>query len=368
MTLACGGRTARAPAAENTAAPSADSAYVAALKASLGAGVELSLVPELQAASESALSAEHRAGAIVALDPNDGRILALFSVPGDRGDPLNTPAQPASTFKSFTALAGLSDGVITPNTVLHCNGRYEFSGLTFTCTSEHGDEDVRRAVAVSCNTFFFEVGRRLEPAHLANLARALGFASTTGIEIPDRAGVVPGPPDAQHPARRVADGAGHGAYTVTLLELARAYAAIANGGRLPELHLVDARRGADGTLVRISHAAPQELGLNRAALDIVRQGLADAVAADYGRAHPFALTDHAFAGKTGGADAPPRPGEPAPATDDAVDRDSWFVGYAPPEQPTLLIAARLERIRSGDRQAGNVVSDVFARTLSQPTP
>jgi len=289
-----------------------------------------------------------------------GGVLAIFSVSGDRGEPLVTPAQPNSTFKSFTALAALTDGIVTPSSVHHCSSRYPFAGVTLICPSAHGDEDVRRALAVSYNSFFYDVGGRLDTTHLAAVARAFGLDQHTGIELAEGLGSVPAPADDAHPLRPLVDAIGHGAYTVTLLELAREYAAIANGGRLPSLHLVDARRRGDGVRVPSVHLQPEQLQFEPSALELMRSGLTDAVAADYGKAHAFALEGYPFAGKPGGSDSPPRTGEAPTEAPQSVEQDTWFVGYAPPTQPTLLIAARLERARDG-HVAANVVSRVLAR-------
>lgn len=170
---------------------------------------------------------------------------------------------------------------------------------------------------------------------------------------------MPASADERPPVRPLLDAIGHGGYTVTLLELARAYAALANGGRLPSLHLVDARRRSDGMLAPSDQAPPQKLPFEPSALDVVRSGLADAVAADYGKAHAFALDGYAFAGKPGGGDSPPRAGDTTGAAEQGVEQDTWFVAYAPPTRPTLLVAARLERATDG-----HVAASVGSRTRS----
>ena len=367
------GSSPRPPAEPNSAAKARarrpDSPYVAALHAKLGAESELSLVPSLQAAAEDALTAAGTAGAVVALDPNDGSVLALYSVPGDRGDPLLTPALPASTFKSFAALAALRTGVITPETVLTCNGGYDFEQrLHLSCPLQHGPENVAHALAVSCNAFFYEVGDKLDAAALGALASEVGLGAATGSELRDPPGVIPPPPSPGAPrtARPLMNAIGHGDYLVTLLGLARAYAAIANGGCLVELHVVRGVRGRDGALTPAAHRPPLKLPLEPASLTLVRSALTDAVAADYGRAHSLALAGYPFAGKTGGADSPPR-GHPDDEGD-GKEQDSWFVGFAPPEHPTLLVAARLERVpESKPLGAGRVVSKIFT-TLAPTFP
>ncbi len=337
-----------------------ESPYVAALRLTLGSDTELSLVPSVQAAVEEALLASATAGAVVALDPGDGTVLGLFSVPGDRGDPLVTPQQPASTFKSFTALAALRAGAITPDTVFTCTGTYRFADLQLTCPLKHGPENVAHALAASCNAFFYHVGAKLDPVELARTAGEFGLASRSGIELMDAPGVVPDPTvkDPKRVARPLVNAIGHGDYLVTLLGLARAYAAIANGGNLVELRVVRSRPGADGTKAPVRHPTPMKLPIDTAALALVRSGLVDAVGAEYGRTHSLAIEGYPFAGKSGGADSPPRADSPAGA-EGPSEEDSWFVAYAPPEAPTLLVAARLERITHGN-DAARLVARVLA--------
>jgi len=344
------------PAAEGDSPVSrADSRYIAALKSTLGEESELSLDPALQANVEEALLATGKSGAVIALDPNDGSVRALFSVPGDRGDPLLAQHHPASTFKSFAALAALTSKTLSADTVFTCRGGYDHAGVHLTCPAKHGPQNVARALATSCNAFFYEASVKLDALKLADVARSFGFGTRTGIELADEPGVVPPPPDKTKPARTLVDAIGHGDYFVTLPQLARAYAAIANGGKLVELHLVKGRRGSDGVVVPAPRLAPEPVAVSPEALAVVRTGLLDTVRAEYGRAHEFAIDYYPFAGKTGGSNAPPREG----ATFEELD--TWFVAYAPPDQPKTLVAARLERVQ-GSKDTVKLVADVL-RTL-----
>lgn len=341
------------PAKEVAAAPSRpDSSYIAALKATLGAESELSLVPELQASVEEELLATGKSGAVIALDPNDGSVRALFSVPGDRGDPMTTQHRPASTFKSFAALAALTNETLAPETVLTCRGSYDYAGAHLTCPEKHGPQNVGKALATSCNAFFYEAATKLHPSKMAEVARRFGFGQRTGIELPDEPGVVPTAVDKSKPARALVDAIGHGDYLVTLPQLARAYAAIANGGKLFELHLVSGRKAADGTLTPAPRLAPESVAVSETALATVRRGLAETVSAEYGRAHEFAIEGYPFAGKTGGSDSPPREGA------SGEELDVWFLAYAPLESPKLVVAARLERV-SGSKDAVELVANVL---------
>jgi penicillin-binding protein 2 len=322
----------------------AESAFVRSLRGKL-AGRELTLVSALQSAAEDALLATGKPGAVVAFEPNRGSVEALFSVAGDRGDPLVTPQMPASTFKSFMTFAGVRAGVLNDASKLTCDGAYDFAGAHLTCPMQHGAESPSRALAVSCNAFYYQLAAKLDAHVVAGVAHQFELDARSGIELDDAPGVIPPAPNTKGPPetpRPLVDAVGHGDYRVTLLGLARAYGAIATGGTLVELHVVRAQR-----------ASAKRLVLEPMALRIVQQGLRDAVESDEGRAHAIAISGFRFAGKTGSADPPPRAGTAA----DPEEIDSWFVAYAPPERPTVVVAARVER--GAPFEAGRVVRQVL---------
>lgn len=314
--------------------------YAEALQARLGGDqVTLTLHPKLQAAAERAVRASGKTTALVAIAPDTGDVLAMFSVPGERGDPLLVAHPPASTFKTIVTLAALEAGALTATTSKTCTGAYDFEGQTFRCPSAHGALDAGKALAVSCNSFFYDVATQVAPERVRDMARRLGLGERTGIELQDEPGAVPDPAEARH-ADRLLDAIGHGKYRVTLLQLARAYAALVNGGNLQRLGVVRARKNSHGTLVPIKRPVDRVLEFPPPQLELVRAGLLAAVEADYGRAHEFAIPGLPFAGKTGGADAPPLAGAAADAPEDI---DGWFIAYAPANAPKILIAVRVER-------------------------
>lgn len=311
------------------------------------------IVPELQRAAKRSLIATRHAGALVALDPRDGKLLARYSIAGDRGDPLLALHQPGSTFKVFSAIAALEAGVIDAKTTLTCNRNYAFGELTLTCPLAHGPENISQALAVSCNAFFYALSEKQGPRPLRSVAAAFGFGEQSGLKLDEPTGGLRDPvPDPQRPALDLMDAIGHGAYRTNLLGLARAYAAIANGGTLPTLHQ---STGAPPAVRRLPYS--------ETTLALVRGALFDAVDKNYGRSYGERIEGFPFAGKTGGVDAPAAHGSPSEAF-----VDSWFVAFAPPTQPTLLVAARLERTLPGEPPtAATVVREVLleARALAQ---
>jgi penicillin-binding protein 2 len=275
----------------------------------------------------------------VAITPATGDVLALYSVVGERGDPLLVAHRPGSTFKPLVAFAALEAGALGNASVKECTGSFDFEGQHFICPRVHGSLTTEKALATSCNAFFYQVSTLVAPARVRDWARRVGYGERTGIELADEAGQVP---ESEETPRtlRVVDSIGHGNYRVTLLQLARAYAAIANGGKLPRLGLIKARRNSHGTMVPVTRSPERTLDLPAEHLAIVQHGLNDAIAADYGRAHAFAIPGFPYAGKTGGVDAPPR-SNAAPGAE--PEEDGWFVAYAPASAPQILVAARVER-------------------------
>ncbi|HEX7668402.1 MAG TPA: penicillin-binding transpeptidase domain-containing protein, partial [Polyangiaceae bacterium] len=302
-----------------------------------------------------------------ALSPDTGAVLAVFSIPGDRGDPLLTAHQPASTFKPFTALAALEAGTITKTTERECTGTYVFAGKDFTCAGKHGKENAAEAIVRSCNGFFYAVGAEMDHGRILDVARRFGFGSRTGIELLDEAGSVASPARDDEIKRDptsavpLLDAIGHGEMKITLLQLARAYAVFANGGTVPRLTL----RASPS-----APPAPRILELNPEYLDVVRGALLDTVATEAGTAHTVAIPGFEFAAKTGSSDAPARSGAPLSATKDKDDEDTWFVAYAPPRSPSILVAVRIERGDAGQdaKAVGKQVLEAWRDIPRDPVP
>lgn len=319
--------SARAPAASPPAEVA--SSYVTSLKARIGAARPLSLDARLQSAAERALLTTHKAGAVVAFEPDTGVVRALFSVSKERGDPLLVAHVPASAFKPIAAFAGLEAGVLVPTTERECTGVFPFGGKELHDAKAHGRLTTPEAIYQSCNTFFYSMATRIRHARLLEVARRFGLGAPTGIELPEEAGSVENDARAQEikrdPASTVPlqDASGHGEIKATLLQLARAYAAIANGGKILRLGLTGG-------------GVERSISLRPADLELVRAALVEVVANEAGTAHSVEIAGFPFAGKTGSGEAPPLNGI-------ETDDDRLFVAYAPPENPKILVAARVER-------------------------
>jgi len=337
-----------------------------------GMDVVLSLDPALQSAAESALG--DRKGALVAEDPWSGEILAIASRPTfdlnafANGDALNIARFSAdlrkplfnratfgqyptgSSFKPITAAAALREGIYRAGDRIDCPARWTGYGEQWAQlnheTGNLGLIDLRTALARSCNTFFYELGKRLNDRNadlLPNAAKSFGLGKATDIEyVLEASGTVPSPAwKAQYfanPADKTWNpgdatnlAIGQGFLLTTPLQMANYAAALANDGIVWKPRLVIEFRDRAGTLQKKFEKA--ELG--RAAsiptdLSLIRDGMRSVVADTDGTVYfPFRGFPVSVAGKSGTAQTP-------------TDPDGWFIGFASFEQPSIAFAAVFE--------------------------
>lgn len=346
-----------------------------------GPPLALTLDSRLQAAMDRAFAG--RAGSAVALDPRSGEILALTSTPAYDPNQFTTGIEPAvwarlasdtatplmnrviqgqyapgSTFKIVMAVAALEEGVIGPSTTFYCPGYLSVYNTVFRCgkASGHGMVAVQRAIAESCNVFFYQVGIRLEIARIAEYAKRLGLGAPTGVDLPyELGGLVPSPEWKMrvfkapwYGGETVSVAIGQGQVLATPLQMARLAAAIASGGKLVRPHLVRADPPDE----------PRDLGLKPATVAVVRRGLKAVVAEGTGwRAR---LPGVAVAGKTGSAQVVARARlEKAPATR-AMLPHGWFVAFAPADEARIALAVLVEHGGSGGEAAAPVAHEILA--------
>ena len=246
-------------------------------EAQSGRDLRLTIDLDLQVVAELAM--EGRRGAVVALDPRNGEVLALVSAPSydpnhfvGRIDPkewsalLTDPAKPlfnralqaqlapGSTFKPIVLLAGLEEGVVDDSTRVTCNGGATFYGRYFRCHKRggHGTVDWTRAMAQSCDVFFYTIGNRLGIDKIAKYAELAGLGRKTGIDLPqEKDGVLPSSlwkirtlREKWYAGETISVAIGQGYLTVTPIQLAYAIGGIATGGVWMRPHLV--RDGSKG--------------------------------------------------------------------------------------------------------------------------
>jgi penicillin-binding protein 2 len=344
-----------------------------------GPNLTLSIDASLQAAMEAAF--EGRSGSAVALDPETGEILAMTSTPAYDPNRFTTGIEPAewaslasdpetplmnrviqgsyapgSTFKVIAATAALEEGVITPQTTFYCPGQLSVYNTVFRChPGGHGVVDLRRAIQVSCNVYFYQVGIRLEITRLAKWAKLLGLGSPTGVDLPfEASGLMPSPEwklrvlkAPWYAGETVSVAIGQGQVSATPLQMARVAAFVANGGRLVRPHF--ARQAS----------APLEASLVRPeTIAAVKEGMRMVVAAGTGfRAR---LQDVEVCGKTGSAQVVAHSRlENAPTTH-AFLPHGWFIAFAPADHPRIALAVLVEHGGSG----GEAAAPVARRILS----
>jgi penicillin-binding protein 2 len=389
-----------------------------------GYAVRLTLDVDLQAAAEAALDYGIRqarengswaadGGAIVAMNPRDGAILALASSPAydpsifvnrDQKklkalyDPeANTPLvnramdglyPPGSVFKPVTALAALSEGLLSPDEVFQCEPEREIAGQTFQNWDPYRNEPMTlaTALAASCDTYFYDVGLRFyyeKGTPMQDWARRVGFGKLTGIDVgPETRGLVPTPAWRRRTFKTEIDklwtqgdsvqlAIGQGDVLVTPLQMTRFYALIANGGKLVYPHVVKdveqpgGENEAPVVLRSVAAKPPRDLGLNASAVDVVQGGLYEATHNPlYGTSyHVFGNYDIPIAGKTGTAEKY----RELPGFKGLQDQ-SWWCGYGPTTSPELVVCSLIENGGHGGEAAAPAALKVFEEFFHVPAP
>ncbi len=405
-----------------------------------GNGIRLTIDIQLQRAAERALRygiqlarADGKwaadGGAIVALDPNTGEVLALASAPTykpglfvGRVDlkklaPLLNPAAakaanyptldrataglypPGSAFKPVTALAAMQEHIISPYQTLPCTGKFAVHKQVFNNWDPYANEPMTlpTALAASCDTYFYQVGYDFyglppDRGHpLQAWASRFGFGQLTGVDIgPEERGLLPTPEWREATYTRSTDSCcwqvdrlwkpgdsiqlaiGQKDLLVTPLQMARFYALVANGGKLVTPHVVmdveqpGSNGSAPSVLRRFAPPAPEPSGVDPNALAVVRDGLYQATHLSFGTSSAvFGNFPVAIAGKTGTAEKVVQP----PGADHPILEDqSWWCGYGPADKPTIVVCALIENGGHGGTAAAPAALKVFEQYFHATAP
>ncbi|MEX1140293.1 MAG: penicillin-binding protein 2 [Bacteroidota bacterium] len=343
----------------------------------------LSLDAGLQAFAES-LMTNYR-GAIVAIDPSNGGILALVSKPDfdpavfsgvtppdvwarlntDTSKPLFNRASmtrypPGSTYKMVLAAAALEEGIIDENYRFTCHGAYRFGNRTFKDLSVHGSTNVIEAIQRSCNVFFYQLIHKVGLEKWAEYGKRFGFGQTTGVDIGEEIiGLVPNGEyyDRVYGKGRWTQGylvslaVGQGELGVSPLQMAVYAAALANGGTLHQPHAVQSiRNKLTNRIDQFQHRA-RPVGLSVETMALVREGMRRVVSEPRGTGSAARIPDVMVSGKTGTAENP------------HGDDHAWFVGFAPFEAPTIAVAVMLENAGSGGSRAAPIAGLVMEKYI-----
>lgn len=365
-----------------------------------GNDLYLTIDLDIQMAAEKAM--EGKIGAVVALDPHTGEVLAMVSRP--TFDPnqfsvrvshsywnsilenedhplLNKTIQaqlaPGSTFKIIMSVAGLEEG-ISQDLHVNCQGGGTFYGQFHACDAHHGAVDIHNAIPYSCDTYYYTLADRLGIDRIAKYAVSLGLSQKTGIDLPDEAsGTMPSTAwklKTQHerwyPSEAISVGIGQGAVTATPLQLARALGGIASGGVLHRPHVVLPGQIGPQLEQAVSESYPgsgeKTIPLAAENWQIITDGMA-AVTAAGGTASIAHLEGIDFAGKTGTAQVMSHAALAKTSKGHNTVPNAWFVGMTPRRNPDIVVAVLLEHGEWGKYSAKLAAEIVDAFVTKQRT-
>jgi penicillin-binding protein 2 len=358
-----------------------------------GQSLRLTIDLDIQRAAENALG--DRTGAVIAMDPHTGEILALVSRPvfdpnqfsvrisrdewnkliTDPAHPLMDKAiqaqlAPGSTFKVIMALAGLGEGV-AQNFKVDCNGGATLFGHFFACDKRHGETDIEHAIPWSCDTYFYELAVKLGIDTIAKYAHSVGIGVKTGVDLPDEvAGTMPSTEwkmrtfhEKWYAGEVVSVGIGQGAVTVTPIQLARALGGIASGGVLKRPHIVFPDELSPEVRQAVLEAYPGSgdatIPLTPANWEIITDGMYNAVNGPGGTAFASHLDNIDFAGKTGTAEVVNHSAGVKSLGTGNERANAWFVGIAPRRNPDIVVAVLNEHGGWGAEAAAPIAAKVI---------
>lgn len=353
-----------------------------------GSDLILTIDYDLQIEAESVLK-DYAAGAIVALDPQNGEVLALVSKPGfdpnqfssvldektwqtlvsDPAHPLLNRAvqglySPASTYKLLTAGAALETNLINRNTEFSCNGKYVFGNRVFRCWEPqgHGRINLIQAIAQSCDVYFYQLALKLGLERWSQYALGCGLDKEFKIDLPDEAsGMIPTRTyynQKYGPGEWVKNlvinlGIGQGEILATPLGVAVFYSALVNGGVMYQPHILKEIRSPEGKVTVNGKAVLRHLPFSASTLRSLKEGLVEAVNSSSGTGVLARMPDITVGGKTGTAQNP-----------HGKDH-AWFAGYAPAEDPKIVVVVLVEKVGHGGTLAAPMAKRIIHRYLKE---
>ena len=353
-------------------------------EATPGKQIQLTIDYDLQQVAEEALAG--KMGAIVALDPSTGEVLAFVSRPApdpndfavrvskeewqrlneDDDHPLMnrvTQAQlaPGSVFKIVMATAMLQEKVPPENFTAFCPGYAIFYGRMFKChiygKGGHGVMNLHQAIIHSCDVFFYNVGQRMGIDRISKHAKLLGLGAKTGIDLPsEEPGLVPSEEWVQrvyhrkwYPGETISVSIGQGAVTVTPLQLAYMIGGIASGGDFKQPHL----------LKDAPNVGEKHVQLDEETVEQVTQGMYGVVN-EGGTAGAVKLQGIEFCGKTGTAQVIGGEAKGRYTKGEKKFKDNaWFVGYAPRRNPEIVVSVLVEEGGHGNLASAPIARDII---------
>jgi len=366
-------------------------------------GNDVTLTIDLRTQITAWNAMREKVGAVVAIEVDTGRVLAMVSAPAFDPNKLSSGVSaeeweriikdpyhiltnkviqgqypPASTFKPIHAVAALEEKAISPHAMVFSGPAFRFAGRDYRDWKEkgHGNINIHRAIIESSDTFFYQLGLKVGVDTLARYSRKFGFGEPTGVSLAgEKSGLVPTSEwkkraygERWYEGETISVAVGQGFMLTTPLQLAAAYAAIANGGTLYRPTIVEEIRTPMGGVVK--KFVPEKtstLDVSPETIDRVQKALRGVVMDNGGTAHFLERSGLRIAGKTGTAQV-------AKLTKRVKDvrtvaymrRDhAWFVGYAPFEDPRIAVAVLVEHGGFGSSAAAPVALEVFKAYLAE---
>jgi penicillin-binding protein 2 len=323
-------------------------------------------------------------GAVVAIDPRSGEILAMTSYPSYDANifssvipeslwqeisndsthpllnrPINGLYPPGSTTKLVTAGAALEEGLVTPGTLLKpCLGGIQFGNRWFGCWNPggHGSLTLVHAIEQSCDVYLYQCGRMLTVKGLSDYIGRCGFGRVTNIDLPaEAAGLDPTPEylNERYGKHGWTEGLalniaiGQGEFLTTPLQLAQFYCGLADDGVVYQPHLVKKAISPSGEEMVVTPKVSFRLPFSEQTLTVLREGLKLVVEGEHGTARSLRNKYYTLGGKTGTAENP------------HGANHSWFVGFAPLENPEIVVCAIVENAGHGSEVAAPLVGSVI---------
>src|SRR5215471_15243546 len=374
-----------------------------------GKRLQLTVDFDVQKAIEDGFDAVGLNGAAVVLDPSDGAVLGFTSRPAydpnafasgiardawaalntDRDRPLNDRAiqgrySPGSTFKMAVALAGLEEGIVTPDFHVNCPGHANFYGRDFKCwrlsRGGHGSIDLHRAIAESCDVYFYTVANMVGVDKINKWATALGMGVLSGIDLPNEVqGLVPSTEwkrakmhEKWYAGETISVGIGQGQVTTTPISMAVYMATLANGGTRVTPHLLKAVDEGNGWKPVPTPAPQSTIDIAPDKLQAIRDGMWMAVNEAGGTGSATKLLGYDVSGKTGTAQVISNQGKAAAGKTEKDLRDNgWFVFFAPKDGAQIAGVVFLEHGVHGGNAAmlvHHILDTFFAKKDGKPLP
>jgi len=366
-----------------------------------GKQLKLTLDIDLQIAAEQAI--EGKNGAIVAMDPHTGEILAMVSRPTfdpndfrmkisrnewnklitDPDKPLLNKAiqaqlAPGSTFKILMATAGWQEGIAQSLNV-HCNGGATFYGRRFGCwvKSGHGEVDLTKAIYQSCDVFFYTLAEKLGIDRIAKYATAFGLGQKTGIDLPNEVtGVMPSEEwkirnfkQKWFAGETISVGIGQGAIAITPVQLMRAISAISTDGRMVIPHVINPSNLPSGFVETTNYAEVKTIPVDPTGWNTITDAMSRVLLPE-GTAPSAHVPGVDIAGKTGSAQIVSLALRAKHQNNTDFAQNGWFVGFTPRRNPDIIVCVLFEGGEHGKlaaRLATQVIKAYVDKQKRQPT-